>query len=68
MQLHRYKLLKSRFDYAAGTIAYEYRGHDYGCARDDEYATGQPHLVLTADAEGGTPFFTIPEADVEQLL
>ena len=62
-----YKLLVDRFEYKAGTIVYEYNGHDYGLARGDSIVTGVYHVNMTTDPNGGTPFFTVPLDDVEQL-
>ena len=62
-----YKLLVDRFEYKAGTIVYEYNGYDYGLARDDIIVTGVYHVNMTTDPSGGTPFFTVPLDDVEQL-
>jgi hypothetical protein len=65
--MKKYKLLKDRFDVKAGTIVYEYEGHDYGVARDDSYYTGVYHTSVTLNEDGATPFFTVPEDDLEQL-
>ena len=41
-----------------GTVCYEFNGHDYGCARDDTRATGEPWVSMTLDPEGKGPYFT----------
>lgn len=56
-------LLRKRFEYAAGTIIYRAKGHDYGCASDDAYFTGKPHTSMTVDPSGDYPFFTVPDED-----
>jgi hypothetical protein len=43
----------------AGTVVFKYRGYDYGCAADDTAITGEKHISVTLDPEGGTPFFTV---------
>lgn len=48
----------------AGATVYQCAHHDYGCARDDTNNTGIEHVSVTLDAEGGYPFFTIPEEDL----
>lgn len=53
---------------AVGTIVYECHGHDYGCANDDTMIRGFPHVSVTLDPQGGYPFFTIPEHDLEEVL
>ncbi len=58
------KLLKDRFEHKAGTEVFEFIGHDYGCCFDDEQATGEAHVVVTLDPEGGIPFFTVPASDI----
>jgi len=58
-------LLKDRFEYKAGQLIYRARGYDYGCASDDEYATGLPHTSMTLEPSGDYPFFTVPNADFE---
>ena len=46
--------------YPAGTICYEFHGHDYGCCRDDTMAEGREFITLTLKADGSGPFFTCP--------
>lgn len=50
-----------RFDYPKGTLVQLFKGHDYGCARDDTLVTGERHVSVTTTKDGGYPFFTIPE-------
>lgn len=49
----------------AGTTVYVCRGPDYGCARDDEKATGLEHISVTLKPDGDYPFFTMPRTDLE---
>jgi hypothetical protein len=44
----------------AGTVCYEFHGHDYGCAREDTAYTGVPHIALTLNPDNAGPFFTCP--------
>jgi hypothetical protein len=44
----------------AGTVCYEFFGHDYGCCREDTEATGREFITLTLNADGSGPFFTCP--------
>lgn len=60
-----YRLLRDRFEHKAGATIYTAKGHDYGCARDDEYATGKPHTSMTLEPSGDYPFFTVPNEDFE---
>ena len=61
----KYVLKEDRFEYPAGTVVYDFLGHDYGLARDDTLYTGSYHVSVTTDPDGeATPFFTVP---VEQL-
>lgn len=50
-----------------GETVYDYAGWDYGCANDDTRYTGVKHVTVTKDPNGGTPFFTIPERDLEPV-
>jgi len=61
-----YRLLADRFDYKAGSLAYDYAGYDYGCRYDDESETGIEHRTLTAKPDGSGPFFTIPVRDIQE--
>lgn len=63
----QYKLTKDRFEHKAGTVAHEFTGRDYGCKTADELDTGFVHLLLTVNADGSGPFFTIPVTDVEEI-
>jgi hypothetical protein len=67
--MRRYKVVRadraSRPVFAEGDVVYP--GHDcYGCASDDTRATGIEHTAISAD-ESGTPFFTIPKADIQVI-
>ena len=59
-----------RKDRAAGSVEVgdicHRGGHDYGCCSDDEQVTGLPHIALS-HSPTGTPFFTIPREDVEEV-
>lgn len=50
-----------------GDIVYTYRGHDYGCSRDDTMFNGIDYISLTKNSDNSGPFFTIPVADLEEL-
>lgn len=50
-----------------GDIVYPIRGHDYGLASDDEWATGIPHRSVTLDRAGGYPSFTVPVPHLDQF-
>jgi len=64
----KYKLLTERFEHEVGTVCYDFIWHDYGCARDDSYYSGEPHISVTLDSEGkGYPFFTVPLHNLEIL-
>lgn len=62
-----YKLTAERFGRRAGTIVYECKAHDYGCARDDAMATGEPHISVTEYSDGTYPFFTVPTTQLEKV-
>lgn len=55
----QYKLTEYRFGHPAGTIVYEFHGHDYGLARDDSLETGDEHMSVTDKENGEGPFFTV---------
>jgi hypothetical protein len=68
----KYELLNDRVLHghlcaAAGTMVYVASGYDYGLARDDEYATGQPHTSVTLNADGSYPTFTVPDCDLGDI-
>ncbi len=63
-----YRLRRDRFEHKAGAVAYEFWGHDYGCRREDERVTGQPHMTMTSHANGEGPFWTCPTADLEPTI
>lgn len=50
-----------------GDIVYEFIGHDYGLARDDSIATGTIHTSVTIEADGSSPFFTVPVHNLEEI-
>lgn len=52
---------RNRLVYPAGHIVYEFRGHDYGLARDDTMGTGVVHVSVTEQPDGTAPSQTIPE-------
>jgi len=54
-------------EYPAGTICYDFSGHDYGLAADDTRMTGIPHVSVTLDPDGGTPSFTIVATSLEKV-
>jgi hypothetical protein len=53
--------------YEKGLTLYLYRGHDYGCARDDGMAFGEPFQAMTLDRAGAGVFFTVPLSKLEPL-
>ncbi len=66
----RYRMLKdstSDQELKAGTIVYSCVMHDYGMAGDDTRLTGEPRISVTLKSDGGYPFFTVAERDVEQV-
>jgi hypothetical protein len=63
----KYQLVNKRFEHEAGTIVYDFKGYDYGCARDDWMESGIDHNTMTLDPEGGGPFFTVPVTDIVML-
>jgi hypothetical protein len=67
MILKAFRLKAARFEHPAGTVCYACVCPDYGCARDDERATGKPHRSMTLDSSGDYPFFTVPSEDLEIL-
>ena len=62
-----YKLLEDRFEYKAGITVYSSRGYDYGCADDDTRYLGELHVSVTAEEDGGYPFFTVPYKHLEKI-
>lgn len=60
MQEYTLKSDKNARGYPAGTKCYEFKGHDYGCAREDTHGTGVPWISMTLNANGTGPFFTAP--------
>ena len=66
--MKRFVLKADRFEHKAGTVVYEWRGHDYGLARDYSYITKQPHVSVTKNADLSHPFFTVPESDLEEIV
>jgi hypothetical protein len=49
---------------AAGTLVYECLKDDFGAANQDSRRTGDRHLAVTMDPEGGYPFFTVRRKDL----
>lgn len=59
----RWRVLRG--DYTGQIV---FAGQDsYGCANDDTRNTGIEHTACSLN-ESGTPFFTIPKADLESVL
>lgn len=50
----------------AGTVFYRCKLPNYGCKSDDEWETGEEHLSLTEDPEGGYPFLIVPRSKLEE--
>jgi len=50
-----------------GDLVYECTKVDYGAAESDSYYTGQKHMSVTLEEDGGYPFFTIPIHNLEEL-
>lgn len=65
--MRRFVLKADRFNHKAGEVVYEWRGHDYGLARDDSYITKRPHISVTKNEDQSHPFFTVQESDLEEL-
>ena len=66
--MRKFRLLNNRFEHTAGTIVYEYNGPSYGLSSDDEFYTQKPHTTVTLNENGGTPFFTVPEEDIVEIV
>lgn len=60
-----YRLKSDRFGHPEGAVVYQLRLHDYGLAHDDTLVTGIEHVSVTLNANGGYPFFTVPNTDLE---
>ena len=67
MYLKKYRLKFDRFGHAAGTIVYDCKGHDYGCANDDTRFTGIEHISVTTNEDGDYPFFTVSRNYLESI-
>lgn len=63
--MEKFRLKQDRFEHKVGTIVVPYEGYDYGCSSDDRRTTGLEHRAMSLD--GGTPFFTVPERDLERV-
>lgn len=50
----------------AGTIVYEWHGHDYGAASFDSMFLGEQHVSVSL-AAGEGPYFTVPAKLLEEL-
>lgn len=64
----RYKMLKdSTIDPSVkeGHPVYRCINYDYGLAADDTAFTGVKHISVTLQPDGGYPYFTVPERDLE---
>jgi hypothetical protein len=63
-----YKLKHPRFDHPAGTIVYDFVGHDYGLARQDTMEYDVEHVSVTINEDNSkTPFFTVAVTDLERI-
>ena len=51
----------------AGSIVYDLKGWDYGCSSDDTRAFNEKWNAVTLKEDGGYPFFTVPEKDLERI-
>lgn len=50
-----------------GTLVWPCTMNDYGCASDDTHFTGRIHISLSLKPDGGYPFFTHPEDELERV-
>lgn len=66
MERQKFELTQVRFGHKAGTVVYEWTGHDYGCARDDTMATNKPHRSVSL-VNGEHPFFTVPNEHLKAI-
>lgn len=51
--------------YSIGTVCYEFRGHDYGAAREDTQGMGEPWISMTLSSDGKGPYFTAPVSSLD---
>lgn len=50
----------------AGTIVYEWRGHDYGAASFDSMMRKEPYISVSVEP-GENPYFTVPVRCLEKV-
>lgn len=50
----------------AGTLVYEWHGHDYGAASFDSTFLGEPYMSVSLKAGEG-PYFTVPVRILEEV-
>jgi hypothetical protein len=65
----QYKLLKDstiQSNAKAGMMVYTCKNPDYGVANHDTRMTGEKHISVTLDPEGGYPFFTVRVSNLEE--
>lgn len=70
MAIRKFRMLSdSKLDTTAkkGTVVYECRMCDYGCAGDDTRRTGFKHISVTHKEDGDYPYFTHPEHSLEEI-
>lgn len=66
----KYKILKDAVlmpHIKAGTIIYEFDGHDHGCVRDDFAYGGLTTKAMIESLDADSPFFTVPVEDLELI-
>ncbi|TPG59983.1 hypothetical protein [Ewingella americana] len=52
----------------AGTVVYDLRGPDYGCANQDTQNTGIKHISVTLDPTGDYPGLSVSMYDLQQIV
>lgn len=62
-----YKLRTAWQEHDSGTIVYEFESYDFGLSGDDTRMMGEQYISVTLKADGGYPFFTVPERYLEKL-
>lgn len=65
--INKYMVEQSYGIFAAGDVVYDLVKYDYGLARDDTEATGEPHKSVTFSPNGDYPSHTIPEEYLQRL-
>lgn len=66
-KLKAYMVKRDTTFFQEGDIVYDCIRHDYGCSKDDEFATGLAHTVVTERPDGDYPFRTIPTSALEEI-